>query len=203
MKIEKLTENKIRIILNTKELTLNNIDITDFINNNIQSQKFFLDVLNKAEKELGFYTENCKLLIEAFSSLNELFIFTITKLVPQNKKKNSIKLKEPKKSKFIQNTIYKFNSIEDFCILCNFIQKNNLFINNIAKKISLYYYNNTYYLIFTKINLSYRDLKKVFSIMSEFAFIITKPHNFESKIFEYGKPIIKQNALQTGIKYFI
>ena len=52
MKIEKLTEDKIRVIINSSELSMpynNNI-----ILNSIESQKLFLDNLKKAEKEVDF-----------------------------------------------------------------------------------------------------------------------------------------------------
>lgn len=201
MKIEKITENKIRIILHTEELSNNNINLTDFINNNITSQKFFLEILNKAEKELGFKTNDCKLLIEAFSSLDEVLVFTITKFVHENKK-NKVKLK--KKNKFFNsgNIVYKFDSFEEFCKLCTFLNKTSISINNIAKNIALYFYNNTYYLIFIKINLTNENLKKILSIISEFSSIVKNPKHFDSKLIEYGKPIIKLNAFKTGIKYF-
>ena len=202
MKIEKLTENKIRIILNLEELSNNNIDLKDFISNDPKSQKFFLDILNKAEKDFGFYTKDCKLLIEAFSSLDEVFVFTITKFSPKQKK-NTLKLKKQKNKIFTGNAVYKFSSFEDFCGLCELINNSNLPLNNIAKKISLYLYNDTYYIVFSKLNLSYRNLKKLFSVISEFACLITKPSHFEAKIIEFGKPIIKQNAFRTGIKYFV
>ena len=202
MKIEKITDNKIRIILNLEELSNNNINISDFINNDPKTQKFFLDILNRAEKDFGFYTKDCKLLIEAFSSLDEVYVFTITKFSPK-KKKTTLKLKRQKHKSFSSYAVYKFDSFDEFCNLCELVDNSNLPITNICKKISLYSYNNTYYLVFSKLNLSYRNFKKLFSIISEFATAVSKPSHFEAKILEFGKPIIKQNALKTGIKYFI
>lgn len=202
MKIEKITDNKIRIILNLEELSNNNINLSDFINNDPKTQKFFLDILNKAEKDFGFYTKDCKLLIEAFSSLDEVYVFTITKFSPK-KKKTTLKLKRQKHKSFSSYAVYKFDSFDEFCNLCELVNNSNLPITNICKKISLYSYNNTYYLVFSKLNLSYRNFKKLFSIISEFATAVPKPSHFEAKILEFGKPIIKQNALKTGIKYFI
>ena len=201
MKIEKITDNKIRIILNLEELSNNNINLSDFINNDPKTQKFFLDILNKAEKDFGFYTKDCKLLIEAFSSLDEVYVFTITKF--SSKKKTTLKLKRQKHKSFSSYAVYKFDSFDEFCNLCELVDNSNLPITNICKKISLYSYNNTYYLVFSKLNLSYRNFKKLFSIISEFATAVSKPSHFEAKIMEFGKPIIKQNALKTGIKYFI
>ena len=202
MRFEKITDNKIRIILNLEELSNNNINISDFINNDPKTQKFFLDILNKAEKDFGFYTKDCKLLIEAFSSLDEVYVFTITKFSPK-KKKTTLKLKRQKHKSFSSYAVYKFDSFDEFCNLCELVDNSNLPITNICKKISLYSYNNTYYLVFSKLNLSYRNFKKLFSIISEFATAVSKPSHFEAKILEFGKPIIKQNALKTGIKYFI
>ena len=202
MKIEKITDNKIRIILNLEELSNNNINLSDFINNDPKTQKFFLDILNKAEKDFGFYTKDCKLLIEAFSSLDEVYVVTITKF-SSKKNKTTLKLKRQKHKSFSSYAVYKFDSFDEFCNLCELVDNSNLHITNICKKISLYSYNNTYYLVFSKLNLSYRNFKKLFSIISEFATAVSKPSHFEAKILEFGKPIIKQNALKTGIKYFI
>ena len=65
MKFEKLTENKIRIILNLQDLNEKNIDYHTFMSNSIESQDLFLDMLAKAESEIGFVTRDYKLLLEA------------------------------------------------------------------------------------------------------------------------------------------
>ena len=72
MKIEKLTENKIRVIMNFKDIENNTNDLHSFFNNMANSQNIFLDILEKAEKEVNFHTEGCKLLIEAFSSSDDI-----------------------------------------------------------------------------------------------------------------------------------
>lgn len=202
MKFEKLTDNKIRIILESEELSKNNIELNDILKNTMKSQKFLLDILNRAEQEVGFYTKDSKILIEAFTSIDEVFVFTITKL---SNKKSIPYLKIQKKAFTPIHTspIYSFISFEEFCSLCNALYKSHININNIAKKVCLYCYKNKYYLVFTSINLNYNNLKKFFSVLSEFANIIHKPNNLESRLLEYGKPIVKTNALRTGIKYFV
>ena len=67
MQIEKLTENKIRIILNLEDLKEKNINLHSFMSNSIESQDLFYDVLNKAEEEIGFITKNYKLMIETIA----------------------------------------------------------------------------------------------------------------------------------------
>ena len=201
MKIEKLTENKIRIILNYSELP-DKDNFSTFMDSDINTNKFFLDILNKAEKDFGFKTENCKLLIEAYSSVEDIFILTITKYL-QKKKKQKIKLSKNEKKLFSQPLIYEFDSFEEYCLLCELLKNEKVPIENIANKVSLYLYNNTYYLIFNKLNISYLHFKKLFSYISEFATAVKHNVNFNAKIIEYGKPISIKNAFKTGFKYFV
>ena len=68
MKIEKITDNKIRIFLNLDDLKAKNIDLHSFMSNSIESQSLFVDMLNEAEKTVGFYAKDSKVLIEALAS---------------------------------------------------------------------------------------------------------------------------------------
>lgn len=70
MKIEKLNDDKIRIILNIEDLEKNDIDFHSFMSNSIESQELFLDMLDKAEEEVGFTTDNYKIMIEAIATQN-------------------------------------------------------------------------------------------------------------------------------------
>ena len=81
MKIEKLTENKIRVVINLDDLMKKDLDSHSIMTKSVETQGLILDILLKAEKELGFKTEGCKLLIEAFSCGEDAFVFTITKYV--------------------------------------------------------------------------------------------------------------------------
>lgn len=73
MQIEKITENKIRITLNIQDLQEKNIDLHSFMSNSIESQDLFYDMLDKAEKEVGFETKDYKLMIEALAIPNRKF----------------------------------------------------------------------------------------------------------------------------------
>ena len=73
MKIEKLNENKIRITLDLSDLKEKNIDFHSFMSNPIESQSLFLDMLETAEKEVGFITRNYQLSIDALATSNRRF----------------------------------------------------------------------------------------------------------------------------------
>lgn len=80
MHIEKVTENKIRITLNLEDLKENNIDLHTFMSSSIDSQDLFYDMLDKAEKEVGFETKNYKLMIEALAIPERKFCFNYNSL---------------------------------------------------------------------------------------------------------------------------
>ena len=67
MKIEKLNEDKIRITLNIEDLKERDIDLHSFMSNSIESQGIFFDMLDTAEKEVGFNTNDCRIMIEALA----------------------------------------------------------------------------------------------------------------------------------------
>lgn len=209
MKIEKLTENKIRVIINDEDLKQNHTDLHTIMTKSLENQGLFLNILSKAEKEVGFYTENCKLLIEAFSTPDDLFVFTITKYSENDFKdvllNSPKKLKVKRKAVNINNTdaIYQFNGFEEFCNFCNCINNKNQFeINKLSKHISLYLYNNTYYLILSNIKTDYKNIKIFYNTISEFGKFVSNSNTFKTKLLEHGTSIIKKNAISIGIKYF-
>lgn len=210
MKIEKLTENKIRIIVNPSDLEFENLDVKSIMTKAVERQGFFTYMLEKAKDEVGFNTDGCKLLIEAFSTSDDILVFTITKYSAEkipNKTSNAnkIELKVKRKSLNITNkqALYKFKNFDEFCCFCECIKKEYKYdIKKLSKNTFLYLYNNTYYLFMKNLTIENTALKKFYSIASEFLTPVHYSNNFESKLFEYGRLIIKGNAIYTGIKYF-
>ncbi len=209
MKIEKLTEDKIRIIVNPSDLELENLDIKSIMHKAVERQGFFVHMLEKAKDEVGFDTDGCKLLIEAFSSSDDILVFTITKYSEKNitQTANYNKtLKVKRKSLNITNkrAIYKFKNFDIFCDFCECIDKEYKFdVKKLSKNTCLYLYNDTYYLLMKNINIQDMAIKNFYSIASEFLMPVNYSNNFESKLLEHGKLIIKGNAIITGIKYFV
>ena len=209
MKIEKLTDDKIRVIINMEDLKRNNLDFNALMEKPIESQKLFLEMLLRAEKEVGFYTEGCKLLVEAFSSSDGFFVFTITKYVEKSSNNtNKLKVIPKKKLKSAniksENSIYKFPAFEEFCDFCMAINNISKFDSKkLAKNICLYLYNNTYYLILSNIHTNYEFITTFYSVISEFASLVSHSETFKIKLLEYGKCLMKKNAIETGIKYFV
>lgn len=203
MKIEKLTENKIRVIINSDELNLSNLDFHSIMVKSIETQAIFSDILEKAEKEVDFHTDGCKLLIEAFSSLEDVLVFTITKYVPIETKKKKLIVKKKSFNPKVSQTICNFADFDTFCEFCNSIQNlHKLDINKLTKSTSLYLLHNTYYLILKNVNTNYENIDLFYSALSEFGKISSFSDEFEHKLLEHGKAIIKKNVINVGIKFF-
>ena len=205
MKIEKLTENKIRIIVNSYDLENKNLDFKALLSRTLDSQGFFLDMLEKAKTEVGFNTDGCKILVEAFSTTDEYLIFTITKYVDKSNTQTGKRPKVKMKNLNISATkaIYKLDNFDVFCDLCTYLNNNFSNITKISKCSSLYLYNNNYYLLIRNNNISKDIMQNFYISISEFLSMANLSSNFENKLFEHGKAIIKNNAILTGIKYCV
>ena len=81
MKIKKISNDKLKIILSSNDLDEKNIDIESFLANPIESQNLFFEILDLAEEKFDFAIENNKAIVETISlDDNNIFILTITKL---------------------------------------------------------------------------------------------------------------------------
>jgi len=214
MKFEKLNENKIRITLTNSDLIENDIDFHSFMSNSSDAQDLFFHMLEKAEKEIGFVTRDYQVRVEALAMAGGDFVLTITRFLPRNasadqdllrsttpKKKISVKRK---KANFNTSHIaYAFHTFDDFCDLATFLSHQPITdVSKIAKHVLLYAYKDTYYLVFTHIDLAYPELHKLASYLTEFATYVDSSEIFVSKLVECGKVVMKNNALKTAMKYF-
>ena len=172
----------------------------------IESQTLFFNMLNEAEKEIGFITKNYNIKIEALQISGGDFVITITRSLPDDVKvsdiKKKIRVRRKTQNLDITNAIYCFSCFDDFCDFSNLLHRNNIKTNTICKNISLYEYNQDYYAVFSNINLKCPDLMKIFSSITEFATYVNNASLFKSKLAESGKLVIKNNAVKTAIKYF-
>ena len=165
MQIQKINNNKLKVILNSNDLNEKNIDIDSFLSHSIESQDLFFEILDLAEEEYDFDIENNKAVVETISLDNKLFILTITKL-----KQDSINTYEKK------STIYCFNNIFD---IFNIYLSNH----NILNTSSIYKLNNKYYVLFKETNLSLENS------FCEFSKPIKNSDSMEDILIEYGKKV--------------
>ena len=119
------------------------------------------------------------------------------------KKNLHIKRKSPTFSS--SKIIYSFESFDAFCDFCTFIERSpyKSELPKFAKASDLYEYNSNYYLIFTKLDQNSEVMRFICHSITEFAHYIDHSELFEKKITEYGKLIMKNNAIEEAIHYFV
>ena len=202
MKIEKINDDKIRITLNIDDLKEKNIDFHSFMANPIESQDLFLDMLETAEKEVGFVTKNYKIILDALFTSEGNFILTVTRDSCNLPKK---KIAVRRKPSVLNNSvaIYSFAQFEDVISFCKYIytlqSKHKLYV---SKNTSLIEFQDNYYMVFHSIKNNPQKLKLFGTTISEFGTYIQNSDLFERKLLEYGKKIIGSNAINTINKNF-
>lgn len=203
MRIEKLTENKIRIILNMQDLQEKNIDLHSFMSNSIESQDLFYDMLDKAEKEIGFQTKDYKLMIEALAAPEGNFILTVTRIVPEKDSKKKLKVKRKTPNVPTNLSVYKFDNFDEYLEFCiSLMSDSKISTYTFLKKSTLYLYKSKYYLCLYLNEKDLSSFKSVHYSIIEFASHVNNSSLFERKLKEYGKVIFKTNAIKTCVKHF-
>lgn len=207
MKFEKLNENKIRITLTIQDLAEKEIDFHVFMSNSAEAQDVLLDMLEQAKKETGFDPEDYNLKVEALVMADTNFIFTITKLPPEEKSKISKRKFTVKRKNIVPSStqaVYCFSSFDDFNDFLVFLSKNTLLnYKKLAKSITLYEYKEKYYLLMNNINTEFINKIKFYTCITEFAKCVTNSKVFASKLKECGTLIMKNNALEIGFIHFV
>ena len=199
MKVEFINENKIKITLTFEELEKRDISLKDITNNSSLARDLFTDLIEETDLDSEFFVDDSQLLIEACSDNNNLFIVTITKindfpeLKKYTKRENKSNTKTNKITRYkVDSNVFSFNSIDDILDLCTIAKKENLYFG----RNSLYKYNDTYFLIFTKNSIKNKKFLKTYVILSEFCNTYYSYDIYEVSIKEKRKLIIKNNALQ-------
>lgn len=90
MKIEKVSEDVIRITLTAEDLKKRNLDAQKFKYDTPQYERLLLDVISHAEIEFGFDISECRVVHEPASNKHEDHIITVTRTSNAKNIENSI-----------------------------------------------------------------------------------------------------------------
>ena len=186
MKIEKINDDKIRFIFEKEELKNKNLDAKSFIYNTPESQTLFWDIMKQAESKYGFNVEDSMIYVEAQSTSSGIVMLTVTKTKDniQNKQqvgKPSFKLKRKNITLDLKDILFKFDSFKDVINYCNTTKLNS---NGTS---TLYSLGSNYYLLVEK---------PTSDVILEYSTIEPRKEFILANISEYGKTIIKNNAIE-------
>ncbi len=202
MKVERVSENKIKIILTIEELENRDITLKDIEKDADIARELFTDLIEESNVDNILDFEDSQLLIEASSDNNNLLVVTVTKVgdLPDLRDYSLMDIKKIKKRKNsksdlvykISSNIYDFNSLDTILELCENAKNEKLFFG----KNSLYKKDNKYYLIFSPSTIKNKKFVKTFVFLSEYCDYYYSYNMFPTLIKECATLIIENNAMQ-------
>jgi adapter protein MecA 1/2 len=189
MKIEKISDYKVKITINSIDLEERNIDMDDLVYNSPKAQELFWDILYQAYVEQGFEVRDEQLVVEAIPNSRDTFVIIITKY-------RNRQLLKPGPSKFIKGSDAKkavkskeicfcFNDLEDIISLSKRI------IDSYKGDSSAYKHKDNYYLVLKPYD-TYPSIL-VETIAEEYG---CRCKTLEVFLKEYGSTLIENSAVE-------
>lgn len=208
MKIEKIDDNKIKVILTLKDLKERNIDLTSLSYNSPQTQKLFMDMMLLAESEHGFLIGDSQIFIEAVPIPPEGFEIIVSKVdddkefesihkyIKSKLKKSDLYSKKKAKNLSVNVFIYCFSSFDNLC------QGVKLISSDYVGESVVYKYKNYYYLVFSKNYKINPDFQSIEMSLNEFGEKVSNSAFFEGFLDEHSEKLIAENAIGIIKEYF-
>lgn len=190
MKIEKINDNKLKIMFDYTELEENNISIHSFLANSIEVQDFFLAILDIANEDLDFKPDTSNLSYETISFGNKFFVIFVTK-GDCNNFKDIVNLK----NKETFHLLYKFDNMDEIFSFCNILS--SILPSTKKLKSSLYEYNENYFIKLDIKNLDTSLKEKIPLLISEFKDSLNLSNLSLLHFEEFSSLLIKDTAIQT------
>ena len=182
MKIEKLSDNKLKFIFSITEFEKEKLDYHSFMAGSLLFDNIIDNLLYIAKNELNFDTNDCNTEIQTFEFSKGNFIIIITKY-----QKNQKKLKAKRKQGKFKNSfcLFEFYNFDDYCEFTLFLAKKfgsiyKTFISNSK----LYNLNNKYILSIDGFALAEKEFKIFNALISEFAIFKSDSNTLLSKLKE-------------------
>ncbi len=208
MKIEKINNNKIKVLIDEQEARENNISLKKISQNTPEVQEMFRIAIQLAEEKTDFSVEGGKLFVEAVQDeINNGFGIMITKVCNeddlndainncQHKNINPASLKTHilKKASVVEKFLYKFSSFDNLCLATEYI------FDIYSGKSTLYKYNDFYYLYLVPEGSS--NICEIDSLISEYGSKVKNSLYLHGRLNEYGEIMIKEGALNILSRYF-
>lgn len=208
MKIEKISENKIKVTLTISDLKDRNIDFGSLSYNSPQAQELFWDMMHQAEIEYGFSASNAQLFIEATPGTSDNLVITVTrvdededfesihKFIRNKFKKSELKVRKKGKRVASEVLIYSFFEFDDLCSAADVISA--LYFGDST----LYKYDDMFYLVLTSTSIASTNPEYFDSVMSEYGKKVQNTSFTEGFLNEYGSKMIEYDALPVIKNYF-
>lgn len=219
MKFKKINENKIMVTLSWKELASRDLDVKSLKSNSVAYQKFFWDMMERAQEELGFDVRGSQLMVETVPDKEGNLMITITKSGGEQESQSNLErffselfqsslgslpnlggglpenepapLTEEKEQKdTIRYDTFRFDDFEALVGFAKSVQGPLTLVNK------LYLLENSYYLVVKSGAKKQKLVDTLFDIALEFNAYPLESALWMPLLEERGKQIIKAKAIQ-------
>lgn len=206
MRIEKLNDNKIKIVIDAADIRAWNVDLKNFTDNTPEAQDMFWHALKRAEEDVDFCIGKAQLMVETLPLADNGFVMMVSKLENERDvvealertgrrvKQTELKIKRRSKAQ----SLLRIFVFEDFDGLCDGVRE--IFEIYIGES-RLIKYQGSFYL-----ELTPRDAFGLFemeNILSEFATKAPKPLTLQGVLNEHGLVMMEKNAVSLIAENFV
>lgn len=207
MKIERINENKIKVLLDADEASQWNVSSKNLGSGTPEVTDMFWAAIRKAQEDVDFFVDGAKLFVEPVPDPTFPLVMMITKVVNDEELnaainkcglKGKIKCRDLHLPRPIKNNneshIYKFRNFEDLCTATK-----EIFSKNIGKS-NLYKCADAFYLeLFPEEKSSFFTIE---NILIEFAERIQSAIAMGGWLNEHGVKMINESAIDVINSYF-
>ncbi len=206
MKIEKISENKIKIIVDTAEAKAWNVSFRNIAENTPAIQELFWTAIRLAEENVNFSVDGAKLFVEAVDSdgTDDFgFGMMITRVQNEDELntairncsyKGRLRRSELKRTYPESVYIYRFSEFENVCAAVDAIARDYL------GKSMLYKRNDCFFLYLSPTDPEYIEDRQ--SVLLEFGVRMKNGRNMLGALNEHGECMISENAVAVLKEYF-
>ncbi len=204
MRIEKLSEDKIKIVIEAEDILAWNVDLKNFTDHTPEAQNMFHHALRLAERDLDFHVERSQLMVETATSDNNGFVLVISKiknekefaqaLVNAGKRVKQVEFKIRRRPSKQPLRVFRFTDFEALCagvreIACEYMGESRLMK-----------YQGEFFLELDPADTF--GLFKLENTLSEFAEKVKEPVVIQGVLGEHGILMIEKNAVECITRYF-
>ncbi|KAB2333713.1 genetic competence negative regulator [Bacillus mesophilum] len=192
MRLERLNYNKIKIFLSLDDLIDKGLTKEDIWKDSLKWHQLFHEMLEEASETFGFEIYG-SVAVEIFSVQAQGMIMIVTmeehteeeELLQEGFVEMQVTIDSTEES------VYEFKEFDDIILLAGTLYRNGF------DEGSIYYWNNKYFCIL-KADSS-QAAKQLFALTEEYGSLSSLTSHY---LLEYGKPIIKEKAIQNIHHYF-
>lgn len=213
MKIERISENQMKLTLTRDDLRERDINLEDLIHPSEKTQQLFRDIMEQALDEQDFISENTPLMVEAVPSGTDGIMIIVTKVTNKEKtstaspfsqtaesrrwKKKPLDTLEHTEEKNADILIYSFPQLDD-------VIRVSLRLNGLFKGESAVYKNDGRYFLVLQGNTytAEESPDELELILREYGQKHISNSLAKYYLLEHGETILPQQAIRTMAKTF-